>query len=278
MGLILLLFIVDKESNGAAVDINQVISNFTEMVESLQENFNIQKSTMESTISNLQAEIEANKLVGQNNAKLFDKTVSDNIDALSSTVNRLDKMSKMGTSCTQLAHLGNSESGYYLLDTDGINGNQPPYDAYCKMPERQTFVGNDTVFEFERCDEEFCSEKIIEIDAPMPQMVLLLEESPHCKQEITFHCFLAPVMFITLEGPKNYLQWRDRHHRYHNFSSTMGSQCNKKWPIKTKDSIELNDPALLPVTGIRYGPLRFESQQAQISVGSLNVNPMKIGH
>ena len=47
----------------------------------------------------------------------------------------------MGTSCTQIAHMGNLESDYYLIDNDGVNGNLPPYTAFCKMPERQTFVG-----------------------------------------------------------------------------------------------------------------------------------------
>ena len=56
------------------------------------------------------------------------------------------------------------------------------------------FVGNDIVHQFEKCPTPFCSEKIIDIEAPMPQLVLLLEKSPMCKQEITFNCFLAPIM------------------------------------------------------------------------------------
>ena len=50
-------------------------------------------------------------------------------------------MSRMGTSCAQIANMGNLESDYYLIDNDGVNGNLPPYSAFCKMPERQTFVG-----------------------------------------------------------------------------------------------------------------------------------------
>ena len=50
-------------------------------------------------------------------------------------------MSRMGTSCAQIANMGNLESDYYLIDNDGVNGNLPPYTAFCKMPERQTFVG-----------------------------------------------------------------------------------------------------------------------------------------
>ena len=145
--MILLLMIIEKDANGAAIDLDQVISNFTNIVKSLQENFNIEKSRMESTISTLQAEIDDIKLGVQNNANLIDeeeKTINEtvvNTYKLSSAVNRLDKMSRIGTSCNQLAHLGNLESGIFLLDTDGVNGNQPPFEAYCKMPERQTFIG-----------------------------------------------------------------------------------------------------------------------------------------
>ena len=55
-------------------------------------------------------------------------------------------------------------------------------------------LGEDIDYQFKKCPEAFCSEKVIEIEAPMPQLILLLERSPICKQEVTFNCFLAPVM------------------------------------------------------------------------------------
>ena len=58
-------------------------------------------------------------------------------------------------------------------------------------------LGDDVIYQFEKCPERFCSEKIIDIEAPMPQLILLLEKSPICKQEITFNCFLAPIMVRT---------------------------------------------------------------------------------
>ena len=56
------------------------------------------------------------------------------------------------------------------------------------------FLGNDTTFQFDQCNEAFCSEKSIEYDAPKSQLSILLEDSPRCTQELTFHCFMAPVM------------------------------------------------------------------------------------
>ena len=148
VSLIFLLTNVNKDAKGAAVDINEIVTNFTSIVTNLKENFKNEKARMESTIATLQDEMDANKKALQTEIntnmiglqKLIDEE-DENIADTMNVVTRLEKMSRLGTSCTQLAHQGNLESGYYLLDTDGVNGNLPPYDAYCKMPERQTFVG-----------------------------------------------------------------------------------------------------------------------------------------
>merc|ERR1711962_118701 len=139
VALIFLLTNVNKDAKGAAVDINEIVTNFTSIVTNLKENFKNEKARMEATIATLQDEMDANKkalqteintnMMGLQN--LIDEE-DENIADTMNVVTKLEKMSRLGTSCTQLAHQGNLESGYYLLDTDGMNGNQPPYDAYCK--------------------------------------------------------------------------------------------------------------------------------------------------
>ena len=52
----------------------------------------------------------------------------------------------------------------------------------------------------------------------------------------------------------SYLQWRDSSNNYHNM--TGGENCDKKMPIMMSDTFELIDRTLLPVTAVRYGPLR----------------------
>ena len=52
----------------------------------------------------------------------------------------------------------------------------------------------------------------------------------------------------------SYLQWRDSSGKYHNM--TAGANCDKKWPQAMSDTFKLTDRALLPVTSVRYGPLR----------------------
>ena len=61
------------------------------------------------------------------------------------------------------------------------------------MPERTTIVGNDIALDFENCNGAFCSEKIINLDAPLPQLVLLVDKSPSCGQTVTFKCQSAPI-------------------------------------------------------------------------------------
>ena len=61
------------------------------------------------------------------------------------------------------------------------------------MPERTTTVGHDITLDFENCNEAFCSEKIINLDAPLPQLVLLVDKSPSCGQTVTFMCQSAPI-------------------------------------------------------------------------------------
>ena len=52
----------------------------------------------------------------------------------------------------------------------------------------------------------------------------------------------------------SYLQWKDSNGNYHNFSS--GENCDNNWPQMMSDSFKLTDRTLLPVTAVRYGPLR----------------------
>merc|ERR1711962_1148170 len=53
----------------------------------------------------------------------------------------------------------------------------------------------------------------------------------------------------------------------------MGENCNRQWPIEQSDTVILNDPALLPITGVRYGPIRFDQQIAKVSISPLQCEP-----
>ena len=68
------------------------------------------------------------------------------------------------------------------------------------------------------------------------------------------------LMFQDIQKTQNgyedvsYLQWRDNSGNYHNI--TAGPNCDQRIPQMMSDTFKLTDRALLPVTSVRYGPLR----------------------
>ena len=61
------------------------------------------------------------------------------------------------------------------------------------MPEGTTSVGENTTFDFLHCNGSYCSEKVIEFEAPISQVLLLAEKSPECIQTVRFDCQSAKV-------------------------------------------------------------------------------------
>ena len=80
------------------------------------------------------------------------------------------------------------------MDTDGHQGVQSPFQAYCKFPEGLTIIGNDVSFDFNHCNESFCSEHLIDYKDPTTgQIATLLQAATSCEQTIKFDCFLSPI-------------------------------------------------------------------------------------
>ena len=62
----------------------------------------------------------------------FNETIEANkIQATknSNYVDRLDKILRVATSCSSIAHMGYKESGTFFLDTDGIGQGEVPYEV-----------------------------------------------------------------------------------------------------------------------------------------------------
>ena len=72
---------------------------------------------------------------------------------------------------------------------------------------------------------------------------------------------------------QDYLSWRDRHGNYHPVQNLGDNNCNWKKPMWEKDVGAIQDLSLLPITGIKYGPLIFDIEQANVTVGPLNCQP-----
>ena len=84
------------------------------IIQKFNETFEANKLELQSTISNLQAELES---------------VKNKSDANFNNVDRLDKILRVATSCSSIAHMGYNESGTFFLDTDGIGKGEVPYEV-----------------------------------------------------------------------------------------------------------------------------------------------------
>ena len=90
---------------------------------------------LQSKISFLQAELESVKDKSDDNAKLIEeKNVEINEIKIQGTKNsnnvgRLDKILRVATSCSSIAHMGYNESGIFFLDTDGTGKGEVPYEV-----------------------------------------------------------------------------------------------------------------------------------------------------
>ena len=71
-----------------------------------------------------------------------------------------------------------------------------------------------------------------------------------------------------------YLSWRDRHGSYHPLPQLGSGNCNWKRARWQEDSGFIEDMSLLPITGIRYGPLDgYYQEEINITVGALKCYP-----
>ena len=118
------------------------------------------------------------------------------IESLSDIVEVLQRFSKIGTSCNQLAKLGHNVSDYYYLDYDGLGEGKPPFRAFCQFPEEIVKLGNEITFDVEHCDGNFCYEHPLTNEIPDEQLTKLIEASSTCYQTISLQCYSSPIKVI----------------------------------------------------------------------------------
>ena len=73
---------------------------------------------------------------------------------------------------------------------------------------------------------------------------------------------------------ENLLEWRDRFGNYHPVINLGSNSCDHNNPTWQTNAGYIQYRSLLPITGIRYGPLEHASQKAQITVGELECLPL----
>ena len=143
------------------------------------------------------------------------------------------------------------------------------------------------MFQIEKCETEGCAVYEVNYNAPDQQIQALIELSDTCHQDIDFGCFLAPLRFEGVDLG----YWSDKNGDFQYFFSGNGPEhtcqcgidgtcvdstieqlkcnCDAKDPTWYSDTGRINAKKLLPITAFQYGPLKFDVERANVTLGRL---------
>ena len=98
--------------------------------------------------------------------------------------------------CLELKnYYGLNVSKEYDLDPDGLNQGQLPIRAWCDLPSGITKIGQKLEIDILHCNSSDCFTHDIGYEPQvMEQIKTLIQTSGICYQEITFHCFITPLI------------------------------------------------------------------------------------
>ncbi|CAG0885541.1 unnamed protein product [Darwinula stevensoni] len=191
--------------------------------------------------------------------------------------------------CETLASLGVTRTGSYLVDPDGVLRGDPPIRVLCDMKTDpvSTIVLHDSMgnTEVKHCPKPGCYRRRVAYDASVKQMNALIERSESCKQEIRYDCYSTA---LTVSGT-NYAWWVDRHGepQYYWAGSHAGKHvcscgltdncvdptvpcnCDAEASQWESDVGAITNRTALPIKELRFGNLRFKSQEANYTLGGL---------
>ena len=214
------------------------------------------------------------------------------IESLDKFINATDdKPEPLSKSCHELAEKGASlsDSGMYNIDPDGESIGQDPIQVYCDFETNSTQILHDKeeMIEIEKCSGIGCAVYDLTYQAPLAQISALISLSENCYQDLSFGCFLAPLQF---EGEDNGF-WTDNNGDNQAFfngahpgqhicacgeDQTCGDarvdlvcNCDQKSPVWTSDDGRITAKDLLPIKSFHYGPLKYDVERANITVGRL---------
>ena len=188
--------------------------------------------------------------------------------------------------CQDLANLGITQSGRYKIDPDGPE-KERPIEVYCNFTTNTTEIAHNQTNEVE-IEKNLSFGVNFDYQVPMGQVQALIDLSEDCEQSIRFDCFLAPLMSLGNE-PKG--SWKDQNGNertfFHGNLDTanphqcqcgvdqtcvvpkLPCNCDAKLPDWQVDEGTITDKNFLPMTGFTYGPMKYDLEQARISIGSL---------
>ena len=196
--------------------------------------------------------------------------------------------------CQELANLGMTNSGIYHLDPDGQDIGAGAISVRCDFSDNSTEIVHDQSLEMifdGNCVEQGCERKNLDYQVPESQIKALINSSEACQQSIRFDCFLAPLAAIGnhdngywssfnvsqltfFHGNRDDVEEEKSHFCQCGINNTcieprLPCNCDANLPTWQADEGIITDKDILPITEFAYGPLKYELQEAKVTIGSL---------
>ena len=219
-----------------------------------------------------------------------DKTIEERVE-------KLEELSKINVlrSCHEYAMYGFTDSGFYQIDPDGKMMGHAPIEAYCDFEAGTTQLTHDKEFtvDIPHCVEPMCFEMDLQYDASLQQIKALADISDTCSQDIRFDCFTSALsakeksigVWLNKVGePETYFV--GQHHGLHICGCGVNQTCSDsehevcncdadQIPELQRDEGIITNSSALPITGFRYGEMKYELQVAQITIGRMQCQSQK---
>ena len=248
------------------------------------------------SILNEVKELKQENVALKQTIKDFEAKVDDNLEQ---RVEKLEQLSKYKTlrTCQEYADRGLTKSGIYEIDPDGDGIGFAPITVHCNFAtnETQIFHDKEDMIKIEKCSTgPGCSVYDFNYDAPMEQIQALIDLSQHCYQDLAFGCYLAPLRFDDVDlgfwtdksGIDRYFFHGDNignhvckcgtdHTCVDSSIENLACNCDSKSPTWYEDIGRITSKEILPITKFSYGPLQFDSERANITVGRLTCSGAK---
>ena len=257
----------------------------------------------ENLEENRQVLEEENQILKDMNQNLEEKrkNLEKRNKGIEDDIKYLMELSKfnIGRTCEEMARYGVDKSAYYLVDPDGLGGEEP-IRVYCQFGQSgvaSTLISHKSEGETQviNCEDPGCYARKIEYNAPMKQIESLIELSESCQQDIVYKCFMSALQkqgidygFWLDRNGDSQVYWTGSHHGQHVCSchyidegcfdeENVGNSCNcdALEPLEMSDVGTITNSSALPITELRFGGLESDVQSAFHTLGKLSCSGMK---
>ena len=201
-------------------------------------------------------------------------------DAFSSSQTRVTVHVKYPETCSKVKTSISEVSGDYLIDPDGVLG-EDPFPVYCNMTGKGgvgvTVVGHDSENRTQVIGYEKCGEYFVDIhyrSASISQLKALTEASDNCRQFIQYECFHATLIkdgyswWVSRDG-QNMMYWGGANLTTGSCTCSLTRSCDQNDQKWREDSGFLTIKFHLPVKQLRFGDTGGRHEKGFHTLGKL---------